>query len=803
MDNSYDNNVPVRHIRPAPPVDGQIFAQPLAATHSAQGQQEEIPLREYWRVIFKYRAVIAASVCLCVLIALVRAFTATPLYTAAVKLRIGSYEPILTATKIEDLLQQKSKETNYLETQIEELKSFSLADRVLQNPEVRQALFGGKGASEGFFARLFWGESGKKQGDSPQDETGAGSSYQSGVREITDYLDSIGIKPVRRTALVVVEATSREPRLSALIANTHASEYIEWVRRGRVEQQSRGLKFLTEQAQSLREKVADLERERADYAEANSIVAVNKDENITAQKMSQLNQLLTQATAKRIETEHLYKEANEQLGNPSAGFDDPTIQQMRGDLARLEGEYNQLSAKFTSSYPRLQQLGAQISSLRKSIERQRSQVVTGLKAKAEAALQEEKNLQEELEKQKSQAFELSKKQVQYNVLNREYTSAQEMLQNVLRQIKETSLAVESNASNVSIVDEATIPVRPSYPHKRKMVAMGLLLGLALGVGIAFLLSYLDNTVRTPDHVSSTLRLPCLGVIPSFEMDGQQAQAPSPQASLRSVLVPKSRELIRVESEAGNTPIVYMNAPKSLAAEAYRTIRTAILLSQAGHPPRSIMVSSAQSSEGKTTTTVNLAASLASAGARVCLIDADLRRPSLYRRFGLDRKMPGLVDLITCQATIEEVIREDLMKRVAFLPGGRLPPNPAELLGSLEMAGLIEKLSSMYDYVLIDSPPILPVADSIILSRYVDGVVLVVKGGLTPRKVIQDARSRLEAVGARVLGVVLNDVDITGGDYYYYNRYYYSYYKHDGEEGPGESTSVSGGQSQTPPRSEAL
>ncbi len=172
----------------------------------------------------------------------------------------------------------------------------------------------------------------------------------------------------------------------------------------------------------------------------------------------------------------------------------------------------------------------------------------------------------------------------------------------------------------------------------------------------------------------------------------------------------------------------------------------------------------------------VAASLASAGGRVVLIDADLRRPSVHKYFNLSSGLPGIVEIITGLRRVDEVKIPDVIKRVTVIPSGRIPPNPAELLGSLEMANLIDRLANEYDYVLIDSPPILPVTDSVILSRYVDGVVLVVKGAATPKKVVRDARSRLEAVGARVLGAILNNVDVTGGDYYYYNRYYYSYYQ---------------------------
>lgn len=827
---------PSKYVRPLPV--GLPRAEDQTLEYEVTNPEQEVQLREYFRIFLKYRMLIAAAVGIGFVLALMYAFTATPLYSASATLRISTYEPVLTSTKIEDMLQERSRESTYLETQVQELKSFSLADKVLEDQALRAKLEGGH--ESGFWSALFGGgEDMAVMPDQPQslgvDYTGAPIGYQSPLRLIRSYLGMVEIKPVRRTSLVNVAVTAEEPMLAALLANRHANSYIEWVRTTRVEQQARGLTFLRAQSEELREKVVGLERELADYAESNSIVAVNKDENITAQRMSQLNRLLTDASAKRIEFEKLHAEAQASLKSPAAGFDDASTQSMRAELAKLEGELQQLLAKYTEAYPRVQQVRSQIQGLKSSIEGARSQVVLGLKAKMLAAQEEEKSLKEELEQQKSQAFELAKRQVQYNVLNRELTSSREMLESVLRQIKETSLAVESNASNVSVVDLAVPPQFPSYPRKWLLVLIGVGLGLAAGVGLAFLLNYLDNTVRTPEDLTQTLRIPSLGVVPSFELemlgpgtgapgDGREggpagpSSSPSGRAeragrgawasgSVEPESGPPSDESFAanrngsrhdmpsavsagtVGRESENLParIAFLSDPRSLAAEAYRTIRTGILLSQAGEPPRTLLVTSAQSSEGKTTSSINLAASLASAGGRVALVDADLRRPSVHKHFGLDANAPGLVEVITGTASLAEVLLPDVIKRVHLVRSGKIPPNPAELLGSLEMASVIDQLTQHFDYVIIDSPPILPVTDSVILSRYVDGVVLVIRGAATPRKVIKDARDRLRAVGARFLGAILNDVDVTAGDYYYYNRYYQAYYRSE-EEGHGDTAS---------------
>jgi capsular exopolysaccharide synthesis family protein len=766
------NHVPSKHVRPIP---HERRGASLHGRVEAFDATPEVQLREYWRVIFKYRVLIFSTALLCVLFGLLFVFTTTPRYSASARVRISTYEPVLTGAGAEDALKQKSNDSRYIETQIQEIRSLSLADTVLSDEEIRSAIANQN--RPGFFASLF----GASRNSSQQlDEVGG---YSHPISLIQAYLQGITVRPIRKTSLVVISATSTNPAIAAKMANAHSQSYINWVRTVRVKQQARGLQFLRDQSDELKLRVSDLEHELADYAEANSIVALNKDENITVQRMAQLNELLTESTADRIEIQKEYDEAKLALREDAAAYDDVGIQNMKSRLARLEGEYSEMAAKFKPTYPKMKQLQSQIAGLKIAIREQRRQILRGMRAKTLAAVEEEAQLKEELEQQKSRAFELSKRQVQYNVLSRELGSSRELLTNIERQSKETSLAVESKSSNVSIVDLAVTPSMASYPRKKLTLFITGLFGLALGTGLAFLLSYLDNTLRTPEDLERVVRLPCLGVVPAFELEDANEEVEPKRLDERiekSVSEP-GNELPLVPVEQQN-PLVFVSEPKGLAAEAYRTIRTGLLLSQAGEPPRTILVTSSQSSEGKTTMTLNLAASLSSAGGRVVLLDADLRRPRVQKALGLQENLPGLVDVITGTRTIDEVLVSTEVQRVSVIPSGPIPPNPAELLGSFDMAKLIDNLAAHFDYVLIDSPPVLPVTDAVILSRYVDGVVLVVKGGMTPQRVVLDARNRLEGVGATMLGVVLNDVDVTGGDYYYYNRYYYSYeqYQSDGD-----------------------
>lgn len=759
---------------------GIVRALPIEGLSPSDNPGNTWNIIEYWRTLLRFKFLIGAITLGTLILGTLYAFLAEPRYTAGSTVRVESYQPLIGMGTSDNIRQELSQQNQYLETQLQEIMSLSLADRVLDNGTILHVIQ--SDLRKGFFRSLFGGS----KASAPERL----NDYDHNLDEIYALLDSLSVRPVRRTNLVELRATYTDPEIAALMANQHARSYIDWVRDVRVRQQSRGLQFLEQQALELRTKVADLERELADYAEEHSIVALNKDENVTLQKMSQLNKLLTDATAKRIEAERIYGEAEKNGAIASSLIDDDTIQNMRTELSTLKAQYSQLAAKFLPSYPKMKQLSAQIEGLKSSIAEREQQLSATLKSKADSAAREEENLKEELEQQKSKAFELSKHQVEYNILDRELTSSRELLQNVEREKKALSLSVESNASNVDIVDLAVPPVSPSFPNKPIILILSALVGLGAGTALALLLGYLDNTVHTPDQASELLQIPNLGVVPHFQEeeeitdlkllsnDHNEEEAPphlslSPTGSGLSLAESISKELL--PGSHGN-PILFQRSPQSLAAEAYRTIRTGILLSQAGEPPKTILVTSAQPSEGKTTLSTNLAACLASAGGKVVVVDADLRRPSVWNAFNADRSLPGLTDILTGQASISDVVLPSSVPNVSLLLSGRVPPNPAELVGSMEMANLLRELEELFDFVIVDSPPILPVTDSVLLSRYVDGVLLVVRGNTTPKPVIRDAKERISRSGARVLGSVLNDIDIRSSHYRYYHRYYYSSYE---------------------------
>lgn len=754
------------------------------ATNDSNPTLEAAPERELWyylHVLLKYRSVVGTIFAGVVAVCALYAFSKTPQYSAQATIRIDVYEPVLGSMKLEDFLQQKSSRQDYLETQIQQITSLSLADAVLKDPIIRSRLE----AQDGGWRRFLPFSSGSN-GLDPQ--TGdAVSGYSASAQTIRKYLDMIVVTPVRRTTLVKINVTHPDKEFATLVANRHATAYIDWVRNLRVDQQARGLSFLASQATELRERVNDLERQLADYAETNAIVALNKDENITVQKMAAINQQLAVVTGKTIESANKAAQARIALKRDSAAFDDQTVLETRTELSKVQSEYAELSGKFEATYPKMVQLKGQIQGLERAVRQQREAIVRGLETEAQSSSNQEKALREELERQQSQAFDLSKRQVEYNALSRELETSRELQQSVSLQMKEMSLAVESNGSNIAIVDRALVPRTPSEPKKMLIITLGCFVGFVGGICIAFLLNHLDNTIRTPDDVKTQMQLPTLGVIPSFSMEsmGLNNQSASESNGVAELVATKGDDskprLSKFMAQASNRFPALVNNLRSPVSEAYRTIRTNIILSRAGRSPRRLLVTSAVPSEGKTTVSVNLALTLASTGATVAVVDSDLRKPSVHVHFQVPLKSIGVSDVITGNATLDQAIVPTPFENVFLIPSGRPPPNPAELIGSPQMQDMLEQLSARFDYVIVDSAPLLPVTDTMLLTRQVDGVVLVIRGGATPAKASIEAKARAASTGAHLLGVVLNDVDMDGRDYYYYhyNGYYGSYYHDDG------------------------
>ncbi|HMO18471.1 MAG TPA: polysaccharide biosynthesis tyrosine autokinase [Oligoflexia bacterium] len=767
---------------------------------SSSGFSEEHPLHKYFRILLSKRKMILGCTILVVTLSTIYSLLATPLYLAETELSIGTYSPTIHGTSLEESLAKQTEKQDYLETQIKLLTRLTLADKVLSDPvigtQIKDYLKERKGIMS-FLSGILESILPQTENDNQAGES-AGTNYKHSIAQLNSYLSLVKIEAVKRTFLVKVKAVTAKPKLSADIANAHSRHFIDLAKNEKQNSALSSLFFLRQQAEELAGKVSIVEQQLAQYSEENAIVSLNQGDNIVNKKLSELNQLLTEATGKRIKSEAAFNEANSGGALTSTGADGKGLEDLRLRLRDAEASYAKLGEKFKPGYPRMIQLRAEIESLRNNINQQTKIIVSSAEAQYKADLAAEEELSRELELQKSQTFDLSRKMVKFNTMKREFESLKDLHQSVLRQLKEAQISSESETNNIRITDSAATPTSHSSPKRLLNFLIALFLGPLLGFGLALALDSMDRTLETSDELKRTLQIPSLGVIPSFDSEGTIRDPASMQSSyLRELpdIVRKSNNsterigessdssLPATRSDTGLSSLVTIDAPFSVTSEAYRAVRTSLLLSSADTPPRVVLVTSSRKGEGKTTTSSNLAVTIAGSVKSALVIDCDLRRSSLNKHFEVPDKAPGLVELLTDQCSISEAIFPTKHENLSIMPAGIKPPNPAELLGSRKLIDLIETLKERFEFILIDSPPVLPVTDAVILSRIVDGVILVVRGHQTDQGVAKEARNRITQVGGKILGAILNGVDIARGQHYYYYRDAYSEYYAEDTDSP--------------------
>ena len=766
--------------------------------------EETHPLENYLRILLVHRKLILTVAITILVLTAIHSYTATPLYTAETDISIGSYSPTVQGTRFEDSLAKQTEKQDYLETQIKLISRLTLADKILSDPEVGEKIkeyLNRKSGSSNIISSIFKVFSSDKVGE----EKIPAGTYENPIGLLKAYLTLVKIDPVKRTSLVKISSTTSNPELSALVANAHARNFIEITKEDKQRTALNNLVFLRGQAEELASKVSSTEQELAQYAEDNAIVAINQDEDIVVKKMGELNRLLTDATSKRISSETVYNEAKRGDGAETSENTSRGLEDLRARLRESEAEYANLGQKFKAEYPAMQQLRAKVDSIKNSIEQQGKIILKTAESKYNSDLATENQLKRELEIQKSKAFDLSKRSVKYNSIKREFDSVRDLHQSVLRQLKEAQISAESEINNISLADKAAVPQGPSSPKRARNLLLALLIGPILGVILALALEIIDNTLETPEEVQRVLQLPSLGVIPSFNSEAANSQPEDlKNLGIGTTSIPKAlpEEVKESNQETDTSPtistapkdiiplssqievehgLVTVHAPFSATSEAFRAVRTSILLSSADNPPRVVLVTSSKKGEGKTTLSSNLALTIAGTVRSAVVIDCDLRRSALHKMFNIERNSPGLVEYLTGQCPLENVIYKTTSEKLSVIPAGIKPPNPAELLGSHKMVELLKKLREQFEFVLIDSPPILPVTDSVILSRMVDGVVLVVRGQKTEQNIAKESRNRISHVGGKILGVILNGVDVKKGQHYYYYRDSYAEYYGDEKE----------------------
>jgi len=586
------------------------------------------------------------------------------------------------------------------------------------------------------------------------------------------YLAKLEIRPVAGTSLVKVKFTTPDPALSARLANAHANSYMRYGVDLRTKTNDEASEFLKQRLTELKERVEQSETALNSYRKDKGIISVDEKENVIIDRWLDLNKNLNKAEAERIALEAQMRSIRGRSFDeiPSVR-ENPVVSGLKGELAKLEAEHAALAKEFKPGYPPLDNLKTRIDENRRRLQSEIQSEVRKIEVTYNAAKNNEVALRGTMEEQKKATLNLKDSAVQYAMLAREVETNKQLYDGVLQRLKEIGVASEVRSSNIYLMGKAAPPLGPSYPDSNGILMRGLLLGLVLGVGLAFLLEQVDNTIKSPEEAERFIHLPTLGVVPDF------ALLSGNRIGYMSKLVNSAKAELPGRSAKGEErPSVLDHHPLSLVAETYRSLRSSLMLCQAGGPPHIMLMTSATRSEGKTTTLVNTAVLFAQLGIPVLVIDADLRRPRCHRLLKMENSA-GLVDLLTGQIDVEEAIRTTPAENLFLISAGAVPPNPAELLSSRRMHEVLQQLRERFEFIFVDSSPVMAVSDAVYLSTMVDGTLLVVNRK-TPKQLVRKTRTRLTMPHTKLLGVLLNRVDIRAGEYGSYYNHYYEYYPHD-------------------------
>jgi len=709
-------------------------------------------LYDYLLILRKHQWLILSFLVAVVTIVSVATFRMKPVYSANAKIEIDRENTSILPFQGADSYDFIMDQDNYIETQSRVLTSATLALQTIRNMSL---------ASNPDFSSA---------GGSDAIATGTLKNMKL-PSEIGAFLGCLTVRRVPNTRLMEVAFESTDPQMAARILNAHLDNYIEQNYASRYEESKKASNWLETELDALSVRVRRSEDARIEYERNNQIWTVDEKSdrgNITTQRFADLNKELTDAESDSLKRQALYEFAKAgDLDAVPQLRDNAILQEMQRKQADLSIQYTDSVSQYGPNFPKVLRLQAQMKQLDDQMMRERKGIIAQLESEYREAKQHEDLLSRALDEQKAEVNAMSEKMIQYNILKREAEANKTLYDSLQTKLKEAQISSSLKSSNIRIVDPAMVPSAPSRPSKSRNITLAFLVGLVGGIGLALLREYLDNTVKTPDDIETLARLPSLAVVPAFF--GEGTTSPKRSGLFKNAASTNGHEK-RIE-------LVAQHLPKSQMSEAFRALRTALLLSRPDHPPQVILVTSALPREGKTTAAANLAVTLAQLGDKTVLVDADLRKPGIGRLLNLGTgKYAGLSSYLAGVSTLDLVtVPHPSIPNLAAIPTGPLPPNPADLLSSHKLTEAIAELRKKFKFVVIDSPPIMAATDAVILSVQADGVLLIVRSGETPKEAFSRTRDLLVSVNARLLGVVLNAVDSSAPDYYYSYRYYpYSY-----------------------------
>ncbi|MBV8134978.1 MAG: polysaccharide biosynthesis tyrosine autokinase [Deltaproteobacteria bacterium] len=739
----------------------------LSANTFPSDMGEGIGLYDCWRVVKRYRRLIFALLATALFLTFVVVLLVTPNFVATSTLLIEPEPP--QVLDVRELISESggTDANDYYKTMYDLLKSRDLAASVIRDLNLENTELLGAGEPRGLLGHLesLYGRLLSMFSPPPVVVVGPQTAGV-GASAIDAYLARLKIEPQLGTRLVKVSFKAPDPELAARITNTHIRHYIQQGLNLRSESRRAAVDFLENQLVQIKQRVQQSEAALNNYRHQKGIVSfdVEGKYKVPEARMMDLTRSLTEVETRRITAEAQMEQvkAGDYDSLPQV-VSNPTITSLKPQVRRLQAEYANLSTAFNSQYPKLAELKAELFEANSSLTTEIAGVAKSIERDYRSAVDQEKKLRAEIDDEKERDLALNDASLQDAVLSREVETNRDLYKNVLARMQQIQVGEQAPVTNVSVVDRAVPPPFPSTPKKLTDLTISGLFALVCGIFLAFLFNQLDNRLKTGEEVEKYLYLPNLALAPDF---AKLHQKTSVQRHLEGV-----RRLLLGSAEGGsNGSNGYVHPPAR--GDVYRSIRTAIQFSRAGSPPNKILVTSAIEGEGKTWTAVHVASVFAQTGAKTLLIDADLRRAQCHETLSLENEL-GLSEVLVGQLEAEEAIRHLADRKLYLLSAGSQVPNPAELLTSSRMLEILTSLSQEYQYIFIDSAPLMYASDTIGIATMVDGVVLVA-GFDTPKQDVKRAAERLSLAGANILGVVLNRVDFREPEHRQYSRYYFSY-----------------------------
>ena len=742
---------------------------------------EDIGIREFWRKLQRRKFLLLTIIVLVTAPATIIMIRAKPTYLASTVLHIGKDDATIIKSG-DSLLQNEESDaatTTAIKTKMVTMKSHELLEDVVVNLQLDRNPKFLDGMNQWILKPLFRLNS--TEHAPIAERTAAPADSENRARPASERArlhsfvalieNNLNVEQIKETCALKVSFIHTDPALAAAVADEVAQNFIRRDFQDKTEHFIKAANWLDQAALELKGRVQRAEQALADYTRANNIFTTEGASTLTMDKLAKLHDHATRAEADRILKETLFEVAREgrvtevpEVFAEMTSKSSPRIMELQKQLGELTVTEAQLSVNFGPSNPQLQETRQQIAAVKEQIEASRKSLNNKLRVEYEHAARDEQSLKAALAAVKAEAVKENQAAIQHSILKQGVETAKALYTEFLQKSNQSKIQVAEQHSGIRIIDHAKVPIEAHGPRRALNILLWFTISLALGVGLALLVEFLDDTVKNRGDVAQFLQLSTLAVIPRIKSVSKKSLA----------WFPKSRGLARWKvrlSGADNSEngllLAADGAQRGIgdlaAAESYYALRTSVLLSAPEEAPKTILVTSCESGDGKTTTTINLARSLCELGSRVLLIDADMRRPSAHKLLGAGSH-PGLSTYLTTDTDVGKLIKNSSNPGLSLLPGGPIPSNPATLINSPKMKQLLELLSNQYDYILIDSPPLGYVTDAVILSTMVGGVVLVAHGSKSKREVVRRAKYDLLSVGARILGVVLNNVNPKHYDY---------------------------------------